>query len=172
MFVSRGKTTVKGQAKVDKFLRTIRGAKEAYVTIGLHEGAGKYTEGPNPPTVVEVGFWNEFGTVTSPERSWLRSAIDEGEAQIIKWRDEAIEKILAGEWSLDQALHSMGFKIMTLVQNKIKSNVPPPNEEKYAAEKKADGLADTTLIRSGLMLRSVTYKVYLNGSVSKGKEAG
>ncbi len=171
MIFNKIHTVVTGQAKVDKFLKLIKGARESYVTIGLHEGAGAYTEGPNPPSVVEVGFWNEFGTRNSPERSWLRSAIDENEATINGWRDEVIGNVFEGKMDLEQALHAMGFRIMTLVQNKIKSNVPPPNEPLYAAQKKADGLADTTLIRSGLMLRSVTYQVHLKGEAKKGRTA-
>lgn len=157
------KTTVKGQEKVDRFLRDIKYAATSYVTIGLHEEAGTYP--PNGDgisvTVAEVGLWNEFGTKNSPERSFMRSAIDEGQGQIEKWRMELMGKVMEGKMTLEQALNAMGFRIMTLIQNKIKSNVPPPNADSTLAAKKRHGVAPNTLIDTGLMLRSVTYKVVI-----------
>lgn len=145
---------------VKKFLENLKGASRSYVTIGLHEDAGSYS-GTNPPSVVEVGLWNEFGTATSPERSWLRSAIDESEGQINAWREEAINNMIHKGWTLEKALHMMGFRIQVLVQNKIKSNVPPPNAESTAEAKAKHGVAQQTLIDTGLMLRSVVYKVVM-----------
>lgn len=161
MIKSRVRTVDKKDPVYDKFIKTIKGARSSYVTIGLHEDAGQYTEGQNPPSVVEVGLWTEFGTRSSPERSWLRSSIDEGEQQIIAWRDEVVGNVLFRGWSLNQALDTMGFRIMTLVQNKIKSNVPPPLAQSTADAKKKAGVAPVTLIDTGLMLRSVTYKVHM-----------
>lgn len=157
------KTTVKGQELVDKFFREIKKAENSYVTIGLHEDAGTYPPGKDgiSVSVVEVGLWNEFGTETSPERSFLRSAIDEGQSQIEAWRMELMSKVMMGTMSLEKSLEAMGFRIMTLVQNKIKSNVPPPNAPSTVAAKERHGVAPNTLIDTGLMLRSVTYKVVI-----------
>lgn len=153
-------TTDKGGAEFKKLIEKLGKAKDSYVTIGLHEDAGNYS-GKNAPSVVEVGLWNEFGTETSPERSWLRSAIDEHEKDINDWKDEAIANILHEDWTLEKALEMMGFRIQQLVQNKIKSNVPPPLADSTVEMKKKAGVAPETLIDTGLMLRSVTYKVYL-----------
>ncbi len=162
MIRSKISTKVKSQ-KIDvkKFLESIAGAKNSYVTIGLHEDAGQYTEGKNPPSVVEVGFWTEFGTETSPSRSWLRSTMDEGDREINQWGDEAIENIIFKGWSLEKALNMMGFRIQVLIQNKIKSNVGPALAQSTIDEKVRHGVAPVTLIDTGLMLRSVTYQVVL-----------
>lgn len=158
-----GATTTKGQEKVDKFLRDIKNAATSYVTIGLHAEAGTYPAGKDGEsvTVAEVGLWNEFGTKTSPERSWMRSAIDEGQPQIEAWRNELMGKVMDGSMNLEMALNAMGFRIMTLIQNKIKSNVPPPNAASTLVAKERHGVAPNTLIDTGLMLRSVTYKVVI-----------
>lgn len=134
----------------------------AFVSIGVHEDAGAYTAGADPPTVVEVALWNEFGTEKIPERSFLRSAIDENESQINKWREEALVQVLDGKWTLEKALESIGFKVQQLIQNKIKSNVPPPNADSTIKGKRREGLAPNTLIESGLLLRSITYKVHVD----------
>jgi hypothetical protein len=160
MIYSKTSTSVRGDAEYQDFLKRISDTKDAYVTIGLHEDAGQYP-GENAPSVVEVGLWNEFGTATSPERSWLRSAIDEGQGQINQWRDEAILHIMNDGWTVEKALEMMGFRIQVLIQNKIKSDVPPSLADSTAKAKTASGVAPVTLIDTGLMLRSVTYKVHL-----------
>jgi|WetSurMetagenome_2_1015567.scaffolds.fasta_scaffold112317_2 hypothetical protein len=146
---------------VKQFLANLAGAKESYVTIGLHEDAGQYTGGKSNPSVVEVGLWNEFGTETSPERSFLRSTIDENQSLINNWRDEAINNMILKGWTLNKALEMMGFRIQVLIQNKIKSNMPPPLAKSTSDAKISHGLAPVTLIETGLMLRSVTFKVEL-----------
>lgn len=132
--------------------------ENAYVSVGVHEDAGSYP-GTNAPTVVEVALWTEFGTRSQPERSWLRSAVDENMGLIDRWREEVLEQIWEEKITVAQGLEIIGFRMQVLVQNKIKSNVPPPNAESTLAEKRRDGVGDGTLIHSGLLMRSVTFKV-------------
>lgn len=161
MIKSKVTTSVKGDEKIKRFMAIIKKTKNAYVTIGVHSDAGKYTEGANPPEVAEVALWTEFGTKTSPERSWLRSAIDENQSKIESWRDEMIDHIVNDGWTVEKALEAMGFRIAELVRNKIKSNVPPSLAASTVQAKAARGVAPNTLIDTGLMLRSVTYKVVM-----------
>lgn len=150
--------------------KRIKGLEGAFVTIGVHEDAGKYTDGPNPPTVVEVALWNEFGTEHIPERSFLRSAIDDNEGTINQWRTEALNKILSGDWPVSKGLEMIGFRVQQLIQNKIKSSVPPPNAPSTVAAKQASGVlpgslpaggSTGTLIDTGLLLRSISFRVQL-----------
>ena len=162
MIKSKVSTRVRSETiDVKQFLTNLKGAKESFVTIGLHEDAGQYTGAKNNPSVVEVGLWNEFGTEKSPERSFIRSTIDENQSLINNWRDEAINNMIIKGWTLGKALEMMGFRIQVLIQNKIKSNMPPPLAKSTAEAKISHGLAPVTLIDTGLMLRSVTYKVEL-----------
>ncbi len=131
---------------MDKIREMLKKYKEAYVSIGIHEDAGVYP-GQNPPSVVEVALWNEFGTETSPSRSFIRSTMDEKESLINKWREEMIDNILFKEWTVEKALTAMGFRIQILVQNKIKSNVPPPLKESTAREKLAKDLRWFVLVQ-------------------------
>lgn len=160
MIHSKIHTKVKGQERVDRIRKVLAQYKEAFVSVGIHEDAGVYP-GSNPPSVVEVALWNEFGTETSPERSWLRSTIDQNAGKINEWREEMIGNILEKGWTVQKALETIGFRIQLLLQNKIKSNVPPPLAPSTANYKQAQGRPVVTLIDTGLMLRSVTYKVHL-----------
>lgn len=150
-------TEVKGDAEFKKFIAEAKKVDGAYVAIGLHEDAGSYESGVS---VVEVGLWNEFGTETAPERSWMRSAIDEKREELEEFRGECLNKIADGQLTVRKALEMLGFRIQIILQNKIKSNVPPANAPSTMAHKEREGVEQTTLMESKLMLRSVTYKVY------------
>lgn len=158
MIKSKITTTVKGDDKFKKLQQMLSKYKEAFVTIGIHDDAGNYPDGQ---AVVEVALWNEFGTRNIPQRSFFRSAIDENESKINAWREEAIANILDKDWPIEKALEMVGLRIQFLIQNKIKSNIPPENSPATKAAKLADGVAPSTLIWSGLMLRSVGFKVTL-----------
>lgn len=156
------KTTEKGNPRIKEFLkRAARERGRSHVSVGVHDDAGKYTnpDGTPGPTVAEVALWNEFGTRFAPERSFIRSALAENNGKINKWRAEMIDNMAKKGWTLDKALRAMGFRIQQLIQNKIKSNVPPPLAASTARSKRKKGIAPVTLIDSGLLLRSIGFKV-------------
>ena len=152
-----------------KLKAALKKANGSYVTIGIHEDAGEYEDGTS---VVSVALWNEFGTQNIPERSFFRSTLEENESKINAWREEAIKNITEKNWPASKALEMIGLRVQILIQNKIKSNVPPPNAPSTIKAKQASGVAPKsgfkkgfegrtgTLINSGLMLRSVTYRVF------------
>lgn len=166
MIRSKIQTTTKGGEDVSLFLKEIRKYKHAFVTIGVHEGAGSY-EGTNAPSVVEVALWTEYGTKPhgnhpgTPAYHWMSKAIDEKASLLNTWREEMIRNIVNKGWSVKKALEAMGFRIQTLLQNKIKSNMEPHNRPSTIAQKERDGVPPVTLIHTGLLLRSVTYRVHL-----------
>lgn len=146
--------------EMEKRLRAVQRSHGAYVTIGVHAHAGRYTKGKNPPDVVEVALWNEFGTKDIPARSFVRSAVDGHSEEINRWREDAITRIVNDGWSSKRALSMLGTRIQVLIQNKIKSNVPPPNAPSVREMKRREGVPQRTLIHTMLMLRSVTFKVF------------
>jgi hypothetical protein len=152
-------TVVKNDKSADLF-KKISQIKKGFVTIGVHEGAGSYPEGG--PTVMQVALWNEFGTEDGiPERSFFRSAIDDNREILNKYKDELLTNIFDKNWPVEKALKALGFRIQILVQNKIRSNIPPPNALSTLEMKKYEGQGQKTLVATGLLLRSITYKVKL-----------
>lgn len=167
MIKSKIHTKVKNQKYVDELLKKIGHRVNSYVSIGIHQDAGTYEDAGDikgygePVSVVEVALWQEFGTESIPSRSFIRTTMDDNSSKINAWRTEMIENILFKGWTVEKALEAIGLRIQILIQNKIKSNVPPPLAESTANAKLAKGRPAVTLIDSGLMLRSVTYKVHL-----------
>lgn len=158
MIIAKVQIKDSGKFWFKKLAKQLEGFDHAYVTIGVHEDAGQYPDGT---MVAEVALWNEFGTRFIPERSFIRSAIDENQGLINAWREEAISKIIAGKWTVEKALDALGFRIQVLVQNKIRSNVPPPNAPATVAHKTKEGVPQRTLMETELLLRSIKYKVVL-----------
>jgi hypothetical protein len=157
-------TTCKGQEGVTRLREALAKYPNAYVTIGVHEGAGVYppdADGNPGPLVAEVALWMEWGTRTIYPRPFMSQAIDEKTELINQWREQSMKKIASGEWDVPKALESMGFRLMTLVQRKIKSNMPPQNFPDTVKQKRKDGVPARTLVWSGLLLRSITYQVHL-----------
>ncbi len=171
MIKAKAETRVKvdNSKKIKAALKQVSGS---YVTIGIHKDAGEYDDGTD---VATVALANEFGVPSKgiPQRSFFRTALEENEGKINAWREEALGNIIEKGWSVQKGLEMLGFRIQILIQNKIKSNVPPPNKASTLKEKQRQGVASKhgqkagfegrtgTLIESGLMLRSVGYKVFV-----------
>jgi hypothetical protein len=152
------KITIKTDTKhLTELKRRFKNADKAYVSVGVHEGAGEYADGTS---VMNVALWNEFGTEHIPSRPFIRNAVYGHEGQINAWRKEAIGKIISGEFTVKQGLDMIGFRLQILIQKNITSNMPPPNAPATVAHKRAEGVAppDQTLMETQLLLRSVTYK--------------
>lgn len=153
-------STTDNKAAQEKLMRELQRAKNSYVTIGLHEDAGTYDDGTS---IVDVGFWNEFGTVNAPQRSFIRETIDENLNQIDTWREIAINNVIDGKWTTYESLQFIGKNIKKLIEDKIKSNVPPPNAPSVAQRKADEGKPASTLMDSQAMLHAIAFKVVLNG---------
>lgn len=147
-----------GKSERENLPKRLRSFQSSYVTIGVHDGAGTYPGG-DAPEVVEVALWMEFGTRDVPERSYLRSVVNESGDQIRGFMEEAAAKVVLENWGVERAWSLVGERVKILVQNKIKSNVPPPLAESTKKGKLSRGVAPVTLIDSGLLLRSISYRV-------------
>jgi hypothetical protein len=158
----------KNTAVMDRLLKELPKLKRAYITVGIHSDAGKYDDDTE---IVDVAIWQEFGTSTVPQRSFIRSALNENTDKINQWREEALVEIVEKGLTTRQALEKLGTKIKILIQNKIKSNIPPeygtgrkPNDsgtiQQLQEQKRRHGFPVRTLIATGAMLDSVDFKVY------------
>lgn len=159
------KHTVKdrGYSKIFKTIKEIN-SNLPHVTIGVHEDSGKYDD--KDVTVAEVAFWNEYGTRIAPERSFIRSTVNENRAKYIKKTKELWNKVIKNEMTIEKALNQLGFMIAIDIQNKIKTLNSPPNAES-TTYRKTFGRSETTnkylakpLIDSALLLRSIGFQVF------------
>ena len=105
-------------------------------------------------TVAEVAAVNEFG-MGVPERSFLRSTIDAGEAKYKGLLRGIGNATVAGKITLVRGAKIVGEVVVGDVKQSIADGIPPPNAESTIVAKGSS----TPLIRTGQMRGSVTSKV-------------
>lgn len=153
-------TTDKGEKEFQQFFAKLKELHKSYVSVGVHQDAGSY---PGGEDVLTVGLAHEFGVPDRglPERSYMRSAIDENQEKLNRWQQELAGKIMgADRISVPKALNILGARIQILMQNKLKSDIPPPLTPDYEEWKIKQGFTSDTLIMTKLLMRSITYKVH------------
>jgi hypothetical protein len=132
-------------------LDTLHAAAGARVLVGVR--------GAENSDVLQYAAANEFGTEDGrvPERSFLRSTIDENHERYGKLMRIAVLKVIRGKASPEEALGIVGIQVVGDVQRKIRSHVPPPNAPSTIAAKGSS----VTLIDSGRLRQSIDYVVEL-----------
>lgn len=130
-------------------------ADEPYVTVGIHEDVGGYRAAEDGATVAEYATYNEFG-MGVPERSFLRSTVDEEEDEIGRRMTRAITDQIDGRRPMRQGLARVGAYTVGKVKQKIRDLDTPPNAPATIAKKGSDN----PLIESGRMRNSVDFEVH------------
>lgn len=132
--------------------------KNPYVEVGVlgSEALAKDEEGV---TVVEYATYNEFGTSTIPERSFIRSTIDERRNRLFGKAFILQSEVLAGKMQVSQALRLLGELVKGSIQQKITNLRTPPNAPSTV---KAKG-SSNPLIDTGRLNSSISYEVNTGG---------
>jgi hypothetical protein len=133
--------------------------KNPVVTIGLQGSGGGKQHGETGATVAEVATFNEFGTRNIPERSFIRSTMDENVKDLLALNKSLFYRMAEGKVTTAQALTILGLKIQALIKAKITNLRTPPNAPSTIAKKKSSN----PLIDTGLMRNSVTFVVHEGG---------
>ncbi len=133
-----------------------RMASEAsHVDIGIHPVSGE--------EIVMIAGVHEFGTdragknhnIIIPERSFIRSTVDEKREQYGELGKKLWNKILEGKMSIFQGLSLMGQQVENDIRVKIVTLKEPINADATIARKKSDN----PLIDTGAMVNSIRYAV-------------
>jgi hypothetical protein len=125
------------------------------IQVGIFEAAGAKSY-EDAVTVLEVAIWNEFGTDTIPERSFIRAWFDENEEKCREAVRRMLVAVLEGKYQPEQALELVAQRFVGEIQKRMALGIPPPNSPATVARK---GSA-TPLIDTGQLRSSVTYRVY------------
>lgn len=138
--------TDKGYAKLLKQLRDIN-APGVYVGVRAEAGSD----------MVIIAASNEFGTADGhvPERSYLRSTVDDGQSEVADDLQKALTEAVDGTRDIRTGLERVGAKWVGKVQDKIKSHPGPPNAPSTIARKGADA----TLVDTGRLRQSIDYEL-------------
>jgi len=104
--------------------------------------------------IVRYAAANEFGSVERgiPERSFMRSTVDEQAPKYARMAKRAMSAQTRGDFV--RQLDLLGVVAVGDVQQKITSNLPPPNAPATIARKKSSG----TLRDTGRMLQSIGHE--------------
>ena len=154
--MAKQSTTIDKDLGARKIIQEAGKLDDSFVTIGVHEAEGSETY-PNGATVSEVAFWNEFGTITAPERSFIRSTVDENRSMLNEMTKDLLGQVVDGSISSKLAMKRLGFKIETLVKKKILELNDPKNAERTI---EAKGF-NNPLVDSRRLWRSIAHQVMM-----------
>jgi hypothetical protein len=154
--MTRGRTIVRDRGWGALVVR-LKSLAFGYTTVGVH--GNQVTEDGTSLSLVASA--NEYGTIDGrvPERSFMRSAMDEGRAELGELQRRLFLLVLAGKMDPKRALGIIGAKAKALVQAKIASNIPPPNAPSTIARKGST----RTLIDTGQLRQGIEYVVHPTG---------
>ena len=115
-----------------------------------------------PVTVGEVARAHELGRGV-PKRSMLQATLKRRRPQIRKLQAAASAAVVAGRITPERGLALVGEGVLTEIKSRMVRGIPPPLARSTIESKRratASGAAkDTPLIRWGVMLNSVRYKI-------------
>jgi hypothetical protein len=147
------KDTDKGAKRIRTLLSKARLSK-ARIRVGVFSDQSRAN---GELTNADVATFHEFGTSTIPERSFIRSTLDNRRAEFVRFGKALAARALDGHITLDVALEAMGLKVSSAMRDTIRARIDPPLADetlRRKGEKKFVPLVDT-----GALLNSITYKV-------------
>lgn len=107
--------------------------------------------------VADYAIANEYGTSRIPERSFMRSTIDECQDQWSKSMADVLMDITQGKKNIDTELYKIGAIARKDIIAKIGSDISPKNAP--ATIKKKGASKNKTLIDSGVLRSSIEARI-------------
>ena len=133
-----------------------------YVKIGYPEksrDANKKHEredgGESFVTVLDLAIFHEFGTVHSPERSFIRAAFDQNRKKIEKLTKKLLIKIYSNKITVEKSLDILGETILNDIKTFLKNDDVTPTSNRALDDN------GSTLVDTGQLLNALTYKVVM-----------
>ncbi len=128
----------------------VRGLKDLKKKSGMAAYVGVH--GDEGSEIVIIAASNEFGTADGhiPERSYLRSTVDEHVKEIADILQKAVIDAIDGKRSIEDSLALLGEEAVGWVKMKIRLLDTPPNAPSTIAAKGSDN----PLIATGQNLRA------------------
>lgn len=105
--------------------------------------------------MAQIAAQNEFGTNSIPERSFMRTAFDQNQKEILERLQYQYGLIIDGKVTINKSLNFIGQIITGLIQAKIAAIRFPPNSPKTIEIKKSS----KPLVDFGQMINSVRYEI-------------
>ena len=150
--------------KVDKIVKVgvLKGGAENYPDY-VYKNPDKGTRAG--PSVAEVAVWNEFGTTRGdgspgiPARPFMRQTFTKHDKEIKNLKKFLIKKIMAGTYTVDQALEILGKHVADFIRETMATGKFVPNTEATIAKK---GAGKRPLLDTGHLSQSIMHSVESN----------
>ena len=138
----------------DLVARVFSAAKrKPVIEVGVLDGERPH--GDDAVSILEVAVFNEFGTATIPERSFIRAWFDENEAGLRQDLVKLMQSVVRGQRTPDQILELLGQRCVGQIQARIAAGIAPDNAPSTVARKGSS----TPLIDTGALRSSISYRV-------------
>lgn len=128
--------------------------------VGIGFQRGKASE--DGVDMADIAAWNEYGTVHSPSRPFIRKTMDENSGKIDAMIENVKDGVMSGK-DPQVLLNQVGVAVKGLMQEKIVNGTYEPNAPSTIKKKGSS----KPLIDTGQMRQSVNYVVRRRGSAGK-----
>ena len=129
--------------------------KEIVITVGVHDddGAAQHN-GAEGLTVADVATFQEFGTRTVPQRSFIRGWFDENQEFIAETLRKQFAAVAEGKRDAETAAERCALAFEGGIKQRISRGIPPPNAPSTIAAKGSS----TPLINRGQLRNAIRGK--------------
>lgn len=158
-------TIIHDETRVPEFLKMISELSTKQVEIGiLGEGAGGAGHKGSDMTVLGIATVHEYGvtisyskggSITIPERSFIRAGFDANEPKFQKEGQALLEQVISMDVSTDAFFNALGESIVGTMQEFLTNLSSPPNSSVTVGLKGSS----SPLIDTGQLRDSIEYKV-------------
>lgn len=159
--MAKATTTKKNLINMDLLKENVEAiARKPYVKTGVLEGKAEQPkktddEKGSDLSLVEVATFHEFGTVHTPERSFLRGTIAQEKSALNAATVKIFKDVSTAKIHWKKGLSILGELIQSKVVSRIRSGIEP---ELAPETIKAKG-SSKPLIDTGQMVQSIRYEV-------------
>ena len=134
--------------------------KPPMVKVGILGDSTKNQRADGTLSNVEIGTIHEYGAAGMPERSFLRSTMEENQAKYRKMMALGLRQmfVLRGvelKAGAERLMDLVGMRAAADVKKKITDGIPPPNAPSTIAAKGSS----TPLVDTGQLLNSISWAV-------------
>jgi len=139
--------SVKDINNTGKLLKIMQELYKKDIDVGILPDAGQDN--------LDKGMWNEYGTDTIPERSFIRAGYDENRKYIEGEAEKLVAKVVDQTINPNEAANVLGAVAKGKIQEFAIDLRSPPNAAMTIAKKGSSN----PLVDTGEMIRSIDYKV-------------
>ena len=143
------------------FQKMLKELKKTTLSVGVFSDV-KNTEAKPTTYVADYAIANEYGIGHIPERSFMRSTVNEKQNEWSKLMSNVFMDVAQGKRNAEKELYEVGGIVRKDIIAKIDSNINPPNRPSTLRKKNLRNKGkrkNKTLIDHGVLKRSIEARI-------------